>query len=55
MTLTNVDDHTILNNGNLTITGTGRVDNISHAKGALYNKGTVVINGGTFDRSQETA
>lgn len=53
MTLTNVDDHTILNNGNLTITGTGRVDNISHAKGALYNKGTVVINGGTFDRSQE--
>ena len=55
MTLTNVDDHTILNNGNLTITGTGRVDNISHAKGALYNKGTVVINGGTFDRSQENA
>ena len=53
MTLTNVDDHTILNNGNLTIMGTGRVDNISHAKGALYNKGTVVINGGTFDRSRE--
>ena len=53
MTLTNVDDHTILNNGNLTITGTGMVDNISHAKGALYNKGTVVINGGTFDRSRE--
>ena len=52
-TLTNVYDHTILNNGNLTITGTGRVDNISHAKGALYNKGTVVINGGTFDRSKE--
>ena len=53
MTLTNVNDHTILNNGDLTITGTGKVDNISHAKGALYNKGTVVINGGTFDRSQE--
>ena len=53
MTLTNVADHTILNNGNLTIMGTGRVDNISHAKGALYNKGTVVINGGTFDRSRE--
>jgi len=52
-TLTNVDDHTILNNGKLTITGTGTVDNISHAKGALYNKGTVVINGGTFDRSKE--
>ena len=53
-TLTNVNDHTILNNGNLTITGTGKVDNISHAKGALYNKGTVVVNGGTFDRSKET-
>lgn len=52
-TLTNVNDHTILNNGNLTITGTGKVDNISHAKGALYNKGTVVVNGGTFDRSEE--
>ena len=52
-TLTNVNDHTILNNGNLTITGTGKVDNISHAKGALYNKGTVVVNGGTFDRSKE--
>ena len=54
-TLTNVKDHTILNNGNLTITGTGKVDNISHAKGALYNKGTVVVNGGTFDRSKENA
>ena len=52
-TLTNVKDHTILNNGNLTITGTGKVDNVSHAKGALYNKGTVVVNGGTFDRSKE--
>ena len=52
-TLTNVKDHTILNNGNLTIAGTGKVDNISHAKGALYNKGTVVVNGGTFDRSKE--
>ena len=52
-TLTNVNDHTILNNGNLTITGTGKVDNISHAKGALYNKETVVVNGGTFDRSKE--
>lgn len=52
-TLTNKDDHTILNNGNLTITGTGKVDNISHAKGALYNKGTVIVNGGTFDRTKE--
>lgn len=52
-TLTNVKDHTILNNGNLTITGAGTVDNVSHQKGALYNKGTVVVNGGTFDRSKE--
>lgn len=52
-TLTNKDDHTILNNGDLTITGAGTVDNVSHQKGALYNKGTVVVNGGTFDRSKE--
>lgn len=52
-TLTNVKDHTILNNGDLTITGAGTVDNVSHQKGALYNKGTVVVNGGTFDRSKE--
>ena len=52
-TLTNVKDHTILNNGNLTITGAGTVDNVSHQKGALYNKGTVIVNGGTFDRTKE--
>lgn len=52
-TLTNVNSHTILNNGTLTITGAGKVDNISHGKGALYNKGTVFVNGGTFDRSKE--
>ena len=52
-TLTNVNSHTILNNGTLTITGAGKVDNISHGKGALYNKGTVTVNGGTFDRSKE--
>lgn len=51
--LTNVNSHTILNNGTLTITGAGKVDNISHGKGALYNKGTVFVNGGTFDRSKE--
>ena len=55
-TLTNkTGEHTIIveNDATLTITGTGKVDNISHAKGALYNKGTVVVNGGTFDRSKE--
>ncbi len=51
--LTNKTNHTILNNGTLTITGTGTVDNVTHQKAALYNKGTVTVNGGTFDRSQE--
>ena len=52
--------HTIVNNGNLTISDTsaeknGTVDNISHARAALFNNptGTVTLNGGTFDRSQE--
>lgn len=54
--LTNSKGHTIVNNGVLTIedsVGTGVVDNVSHGCGALYNKGTVTINGGTFDRSKE--
>ncbi len=45
--------HTIMNNGTLTIEGEGTVDNITHGKAALYNKGTVTLNGGTFDRTQE--
>jgi len=45
------DETITLNLNGMTLTN--GVDNISHAKGALYNKGTVVINGGTFDRSQE--
>ena len=51
--LTNVNNHTIINNGTLTITGTGTVDNVTHQKAALYNKGTVTVEGGTFDRSKE--
>lgn len=46
-------EHTIMNNGTLTIEGEGTVDNITHGKAALYNKGTVTLNGGTFDRTQE--
>lgn len=42
-----------MNNGTLTIKGEGTVDNITHGKAALYNKGTVTLNGGTFDRTQE--
>lgn len=53
--LTNVSGHTITNNGNLTVTGSGTVDNITHAKAALYNNtgATATLNGGTFTRSQE--
>lgn len=53
--LTNASGHTITNNGNLTVTGSGTVDNVTHGKGALYNKSgaTAILNGGTFTRSQE--
>ncbi len=54
--LTNTDgQHTITvsKDATLTIEGTGTVDNVSHRCGALFNNGTVIINGGTFDRSQE--
>lgn len=51
--LTNVKEHTIVNNGTLTITGTGTVDNVTHGKAALYNKGAATLNGGTFERSAE--
>lgn len=53
--LTNVSGHTITNNGKLTVTGSGTVDNVTNAKGALYNcvGATAILNGGTFTRSQE--
>ena len=56
--LTNTDgQHTITNNGTLTITATngGTVDNVSHARAALFNNegATAVLNGGSFTRSQE--
>ena len=51
--ITVTGDHAITNNGMLTITGSGTVDAQTHAKGALYNNGTVIINGGTFTRSKE--
>lgn len=49
--LTNVSDHTITNNGTLTIKGTGTVDCTTHAKGAVNNNGTLTISGGTITRS----
>ena len=59
-TLTNVSAHTIYNNGTLTVIDsseakTGVVDNITHAKAALYNEvgATATLNGGEFTRSKE--
>lgn len=54
-------NHTIIvnNGGKLTVNDsssakTGTVDNVSHQKAALLNEGgTVILNGGTFTRSQE--
>ena len=42
-------------NGNLTITGNGTVDNVTHGKAALRIKenGKATLNGGYFNRSQE--
>lgn len=56
--LTNVDTNkkntiTVEYGGTLTIEGDGTVDNVSHGRCAVHNSGTVVLNGGTFERSQE--
>lgn len=53
-TLTNENNHTIKNMGNLVVTGDGIVDNISNGKAAVSNTGTIVLNGGTYKRSQES-
>ena len=56
-TLTNKDgQHTINNEGTLTVNGNGTVDNVSHAKAAVYNaqNATVTLNGGIFTRSKES-
>ena len=55
-TLTNeANNHTITNYGNLTVIGTGTVDNVSHGRAAVdTHPGSVtVLNGGTFTRSME--
>lgn len=46
---------TITNNGTLTVKGNGTVDNVSHAKAAVYNnpEATVTLNGGDYTRSEE--
>ena len=52
-TITNDDNHTIINKGELKIKGEGTVDNITHQKAAIFNEGTVVLDGGNYTRSME--
>lgn len=54
-TIKNSADHTITvqENAKLTITGNGTVDNVTHARAAIWNDGTVMLNGGTYTRSLE--
>ena len=53
--LTNKTGHTITveQGATLTINGEGTVDNVTHQKTTIYNKGTVTLNGGIYDRSKE--
>lgn len=47
------DTITVASGANLTITGEGTVDNVTHGKADIYNNGTVILNGGNYTRSQE--
>ena len=54
--LTNADEQdtiTVALGASLTVTGTGTVDNVTHGKAAVYNKGTVTLADGTYERSAE--
>lgn len=55
-TLTNVSSDTISVKigATLTVTGDGTVDNKSNGRAAIFNEGTVILNGGTYDRTSET-
>lgn len=54
-TLTNVSNHTIINKGNLTVTGGGKVDNITHQRTPLFNDAgaTMTVGNVQVDRSKE--
>ena len=59
-TLTNDGDHTIINYGTLTVEDsstdkTGKVDNVTHGKAAIYNEvgATFTLASGTLDRTKE--
>ena len=49
------DTFTVNPGSSLTIAGEGTVDNTSHGKAAIYNNGTVILNGGTYTRSAENS
>lgn len=55
-TITNKSWHTITVKigADLTITGSGTVDNVTHATAAVWNEGTVTLNGGNYTRSMES-
>ena len=54
-TLTNdkSDTLTVKTGATLTVTGDGIVDNKTNGHAAIFNEGTVVLNGGTYDRTSE--
>ncbi len=41
-------------NASLTVVGDGLIDNKSNGKAAVFNEGTVDLNGGTYDRTSES-
>ena len=57
MKLTNKSGDTIVVEigATLTVTGRGTVDNVTHGKAAIYNNGTVILNGGSYTRSAEAS
>lgn len=55
LTNKNSDTITVAKDAELTIEGTGTVDNVTHAKAAIVNYGTAVLKGGTYTRSKEDA
>ena len=57
MKLTNNSGDTIVVEigATLTVTGSGTVDNVTHGKAAIYNNGTVILNGGSYTRSAEAS
>lgn len=57
-TLTNEagkDTITVALGAELTVTGNGTVDNVSHQMAAVVNNGTTTLNGGSYTRSQEAS